>query len=200
MTPATFMGLVSIGVLAMLGWVHARWFPARWSPRAVALSGLLVAIGTLTAHLFWFPAGVAKAFPVQHAINVVAGVILGPVPAALVALVIGLLRNLLGVGTLLAFPGGVVGAFLAGWAYQVTRRVELAVAGEVFGTAVLGALASVPIVTLILGRDVAVLFFVPPFFVSSLAGSVLAYALLRVLERARVLRRDAAGEWVAGPR
>lgn len=75
------------------------------SVQKLTLMAMLVAIGTLSSHVFWIPAGVAKAFPVQHAINVIAGVTLGPFPAMVVAFSIGLLRNLFGVGSLLAFPG-----------------------------------------------------------------------------------------------
>ncbi len=65
-----------------------------------------VAVGTIGSQFLWFPTGIAKAYPVQHAVNVMAAVTLGPIPALLIAFVIGLLRNLLGLGTLLAFPGG----------------------------------------------------------------------------------------------
>lgn len=36
----------------------------------LTLAALLVAIGTLSAHLIYIPAGISKCFPVQHAINV----------------------------------------------------------------------------------------------------------------------------------
>ena len=44
----------------------------------LTLAALLVAIGTLSAHLIYIPAGISKCFPVQHAINVLGAVILGP--------------------------------------------------------------------------------------------------------------------------
>lgn len=56
---------------------------------------VFVAIGTLGAQLLWFPAGVAKAYPVQHAVNVMVAVTLGPGPAVVIAFMIGLLRNML---------------------------------------------------------------------------------------------------------
>ena len=56
--------------------------------RRLTFAGLLVAIGTLTAHLIYIPAGVSKCFPVQHAINVIAAVLLGPGPAVAIAFVI----------------------------------------------------------------------------------------------------------------
>src|SRR5690625_3051636 len=79
---------------------------------------VFVAIGTIGSQLLWFPAGIAKAYPVQHAINVIAAIMLGPGPAVAIAFMIGLLRNMLGIGSLLAFPGGMIGALLAGYFYQ----------------------------------------------------------------------------------
>lgn len=157
----------------------------RMDTRRLALAGMLAAVGTLSAHLIWFPAGVAKAFPVQHAINVVAGVLLGPWPAAAIALVIGVLRNVLGLGTPLAFPGGMIGALLAGWAYARFRTYGAAIAGEVIGTGILGALAAVPVAHLVMGQAAAVFAFVPGFLVSTASGSILAWVVLRVLDRRR---------------
>ncbi|MEW6049212.1 MAG: energy coupling factor transporter S component ThiW [Bacillota bacterium] len=176
--------LLSFALLAAAGWlVHVRWHPVRLGTRELATAGTLAAIGTLTAHLFWIPTGVAKAFPVQHAINVLAGVLLGPVPAAMIAFAVGLLRNLLGTGTLLAFPGGMIGAFLAGSMYRLTGRVEWAVAGELFGTGIVGGLAAYPVVIWVMGHPAAPFFYVVPFLLSSGAGAAIAYGLLAALQR-----------------
>src|SRR5690625_4115032 len=78
--------------------------------KLITTMAVFIAIGTLASQLIWFPAGVAKAYPVQHAINVMAAVILGTGPAVTIAFIIGVLRNLLGLGSLLAFPGGMIGA------------------------------------------------------------------------------------------
>ena len=83
----------------------------------LTLAALLVAIGTLSAHLIYIPAGISKCFPVQHAINVLGAVILGPGYATAVAFVISCLRNMFGTGSLLAFPGSMIGACLAGLGY-----------------------------------------------------------------------------------
>src|SRR5699024_10494139 len=103
------------------------------------------------AQLIWFPAGVARAYPVQHAINVMAAVTLGPGPAVVIAFMISLLRNMLGLGTLLAFPGAMVGAFLAGFLYKKTERKSLAAIGEGIGSGVIGALFAVPFATVFMG-------------------------------------------------
>lgn len=75
----------------------------------LTLSAFFVALGTLTAGLFYIPVGVSKCFPMQSLINCLAGVLIGPKKAAIVAFLIALLRNLLGTGSLLAFPGSIVG-------------------------------------------------------------------------------------------
>ena len=84
----------------------------------LTLAALLVAIGTLSAHLVYIPAGASKCFPVQHAINVLCAVILGPKEAVSVAFVISCLRNMAGTGSLLAFPGSMIstmgGSIIAG--------------------------------------------------------------------------------------
>lgn len=149
--------------------------------RRLVLMGLFVGLGTITSHLFWFPAGVARAFPVQHAINVLAGILLGPGPAVVIAFTIGLLRNILGLGTLLAFPGGMIGAFLAGWLYRLSGKEFLALLGEVLGTGLVGSLLSVPIANLLLGKSATAFFFIIPFTISSFAGAILAYLLLKTL-------------------
>ncbi len=153
----------------------------RKSIRALAIGGMLVALGTLSAHIIYFPVGVARAFPVQHAINVIAAVLLGPVPTVLVATAIAVLRNLLGVGTLLAFPGGMIGALVAGLAYRAHRRPYVAALGEVLGTGLLGAMVSFPVARLLMGSEAGALFFIVPFTVSSISGALLALGMLKVL-------------------
>ncbi|MCR6097907.1 energy coupling factor transporter S component ThiW [Salipaludibacillus agaradhaerens] len=144
----------------------------------LTLMAMLIAIGLVGAMFIWFPAGVARAFPVQHAVNVIAAVLLGPGPAVLIAFAIGLLRNLLGIGTLLAFPGGMVGALLAGIAYRTFKHKGAAALGEVIGTAFIGSLLAVPIAHIFLGQAAGVFFFVPGFFVSSISGALLAWIIL----------------------
>ena len=62
----------------------------------LTLSALLIAIGTLTANLFYIPAGISKCFPVQHCINVLAAILLGPSYATGIGFTIALLRNMFG--------------------------------------------------------------------------------------------------------
>ncbi|MBO8171930.1 MAG: energy coupling factor transporter S component ThiW [Bacillaceae bacterium] len=149
----------------------------------LSVMALLVALGTMSAHLLWFPAGIAKAYPVQHAVNVISGILLGPGPAVLIAFVIGLLRNLLGVGTLLAFPGGMIGAFLAGFLYRKIKRHGAAAIGEIIGTGIIGSLISVPFAQIFMNKSVAALAFVPPFLISSVSGAVIGLFLVSLIKK-----------------
>lgn len=96
----------------------------------LTLSAFFVALGTLTAGLFYIPVGVSKCFPMQSLINCLAGVLIGPKKAAIVAFLIALLRNLLGTGSLLAFPGSIVGAYLAGMFFTRTKKEGASLLGE----------------------------------------------------------------------
>lgn len=161
--------------------------------RDLTLMALLVALGTATARIAWFSVGVAKATPVQHAINVMAALLLGPERAVAVALVIGLLRNLLGVGSLLAFPGGMVGAFLAGTLYRLTGRPWTAPLGELIGTGFFGALLAYPVAKYLLGASGAAFMFLLPFTLSSGVGAIVGFAIVAALP-AQLRRSFAASQ------
>ncbi|WP_036577495.1 energy coupling factor transporter S component ThiW [Oceanobacillus picturae] len=154
----------------------------------ITTMAVFVAIGTLGSQLLWFPAGIAKAYPVQHAVNVIAAVILGPGPAVGIAFMIGLVRNLLGLGTLLAFPGGMIGALLAGILYQKLGKKRWATVGETIGTGVLGSLCAVPISTILLGSPVGALFFMPSFLVSSVTGAFIGLFIVSRLNERSITR------------
>ena len=145
--------------------------------RKLTTAALMTAIGVASAHLIYIPIGVAKCFPVQHAINLLAAAFLGPGYAVGMAFSISLLRNLLGVGSLLAFPGSMIGALFAALLYRRTRKIYYAAAGELFGTAIIGGLISYPVAKYLMGREAAMFFFVGPFFFSSVAGIVLGYII-----------------------
>ena len=118
--------------------------------RVVARAVILVAIGVALSPFTSLPIGIAKINPTQHFVNVIAAVLLGPWWATGVALVIAILRNALGTGTLLAFPGGMVGAFMAGYLYRYSHNIYLGAVGEIIGTGVIGAILSALIVAPVL--------------------------------------------------
>lgn len=137
----------------------------RWNLRRLTLAAILVALGVVLS-TFSIPIGASRCFPVQHFVNVLAGMVLGPVPAVLCAFCTSLLRLALGTGTLLAFPGSMVGALLCAVAYRLTKRIGAACAGEILGTGVLGALCAYPIAAFLLGREAALFAYVIPFCLS----------------------------------
>lgn len=152
----------------------------------LAWSALLVALGVVLSPLS-IPLGFARCFPMQHLINVLAALSLGPVYSLLVAFAISLIRNLMGTGSLLAFPGSLVGALLAGLLVQRVHshghKLSLAFAGELVGTGIFGALLAYPVAKFVLGKEAALFGFVVPFLISSLVGAALAILLALALER-----------------
>lgn len=147
--------------------------------RHLTSAALLIAIGTLSSHLIYIPVGVSKCFPIQHAINVMGAVLLGPQYAVSIAFVISCLRNIFGTGSLLAFPGSMLGALLAGLAYQRWQNLPSAMLGEILGTGFLGGFVAWIIAKLLLGSNAVAYFFIPPFLVSTIGGSIIAGLLLK---------------------
>lgn len=147
--------------------------------RKLTSASLLIAIGTLSAHLIYIPAGVSKCFPVQHAINVMGAVLLGPDYAVAIAFLISCLRNMFGTGSLLAFPGSMIGALLAGLAYKHYKNIPAAMAGEIFGTGIIGGFTAWLLASTLLGSKAVAWFFIPPFLVSTIGGSIIAGLLLK---------------------
>lgn len=91
----------------------------------LTLSAFFVALGTLTAGLFYIPVGVSKCFPMQSLINCLAGVLIGPKKAAIVAFLIALLRNLLGTGSFWLFQEASSGRTLQECSLPAQKKREL---------------------------------------------------------------------------
>ena len=106
-------------------------------------------------------------------------VLLGPDYAVAIAFIISCLRNMLGTGSILAFPGSMIGAALAGLAYSRFKAIPAAMAGEVVGTGIVGGLVAWIMATLLLGSKAVAWFFIPPFLVSTIGGSIIAGLLLK---------------------
>ena len=102
----------------------------------LTLAALLVAIGTLSAHLIYIPAGISKCFPV-------------------------------------------IGACLAGLCYSRFGSVKAAMAGEIFGTGILGGLTAWVIARFFLNSAAAAWFFIPPFLISTVGGSIIAGLIIK---------------------
>jgi energy coupling factor transporter S component ThiW len=145
----------------------------------IALSGVLIGMAVIFG-TFSIPIGAAKISPVQHFVNVVGAVTLGPIYAMCNAFIASLIRNLLGTGSILAFPGSMVGALLSGILYKKFKRILVGVIGEVVGTGILGALLAYPLAVAFLGKEGAAVMFVVPFMLSCSAGAIISYVFLKI--------------------
>ena len=160
------------------------------SVKKLALAGMLCALAVVGS-VFSFPIFGSKCAPVQHMVNLLCAVLLGPYYGIGVAFVASLLRNLLGLGSLMAFPGSMFGALLCGLAYHKTRQLLPTLVAEVFGTSILGGLCAYPVAILLMGKsagDIAFYAYIVPFLVSTAGGAVIAGVLLFSLQRSGALR------------
>ena len=149
-------------------------------------AAMLVAL-TVSLSSFAIPIGASKCYPIQHLVNVVCAVFLGPAYGVMAAFCTSLIRNLMGTGSLLAFPGSMVGAFLCGIIYQKTQKLIPTYIGEVVGTGLIGGMLCFPVATLIMGREAAIFTYVVPFFMSTACGTIMAAILVTALQKAHVL-------------
>lgn len=154
--------------------------------KKTVISGMMVAL-IIVLSGFYIPIGASKCFPIQHMMNILAAVILGPWWGVGIAFVASLLRNMMGTGTLMAFPGSMVGALCCGLMFQATRKLVPTYIAEVIGTGVLGGLLACPVAIYMMGREAALFTYVLPFLVSTVGGTIIAAVLIGVLARTKAL-------------
>jgi energy coupling factor transporter S component ThiW len=171
--------------------------------RTVAVIIALSVLGIVLAPFFWFPFLGTRAFPGQHLVNVLAGVLLGPVRSIPVPVIVGTVRLMLGIGTVFAYPGGIPGTVMVGLLHRfVTGRFRdpriryLSAFAEPVGTVliggtlsllIIGPLLNVPSIVNLLSRETvvaALLTFWSGWAVSSLIGASIGYVVTLVLSRA----------------
>lgn len=159
------------------------------SVKKLALAGMFCALAVVGS-VFSFPIFGSKCAPVQHMVNILCAVLLGPYYGVGVAFVASLLRNLLGLGSLMAFPGSMFGALLCGLTYHKAKQLLPTLVAEVFGTSILGGLCAYPVAILLMGKsacDIAFYAYIIPFLVSTVGGAVIAGVLLFSLQRSGAL-------------
>ena len=154
--------------------------------RKLTLEAVLVAVAVVASPLS-IPVGASKCCPAQHLINIIGGVFLGPWYNVAMAFCTSLIRNLMGTGTLLAFPGSMCGALLCGLGYRLIPKLPVAYMGELFGTSIIGGLLAYPVAALLMAKEAALFGFVIPFFVSSFGGTILAAVIVTALKKAKVM-------------
>ena len=159
--------------------------------KKLALAALFCALAVVGS-LFSFPVFGSKCAPVQHLVNILCAALLGPWYGVGVAFVASLLRNLLGLGSLMAFPGSMIGALLCGIVYWKTKNLLATLVGEVFGTAVLGGLCAYPVAIFLMGKsaaDIAFYAYIVPFLISTAGGAVIAAVILVSMKKAGALSK-----------
>lgn len=158
--------------------------------RKLTVAGVLCALAVVGS-LFSVPVFGSKCAPVQHMVNILSAVFLGPTYALATAFAASLIRNLMGLGSLMAFPGSMIGAFLSGVFYRKTSKISFALLGEIFGTAFLGGLCAYPVAILLMGKSAAELAFyayIIPFLISTAGGAALSGVLLYSLQKTGALK------------
>lgn len=132
----------------------------------MVMLAMLVAIGVVISPIL----RVEGMCPMAHLINIVCSVFLGPWYSLLCATLIGIIRM-----TLMGIP---------------PLALTGAVFGEVFGTGVIGALASYPVMTYIVGREgLTWAFYIPSFIGGTLIGGSIAFVFLMALRRNGLLAK-----------
>ena len=155
----------------------------------LSIAGVFCALAVVGSMFLTFPVFGSKCAPVQHMVNVLCVVFLGPWYGLATAFVASLLRNLLGWGSLLAFPGSMCGALLCGLVYWKTKNLPATLIAEVLGTGVLGGLAAYPVAKELMGlTPETYTVYIIPFLISTAAGSILAGALVYALQKNGALK------------
>ena len=159
------------------------------SVKKLCVAGVFCAVAVVGS-LLSVPVLGSKCAPVQHMVNILCAVLLGPGYGVGVAFCASLIRNLLGWGSLMAFPGSMLGALLCGLAFWKTKNLTLTLLAEVFGTAVLGGLCAYPVAVLLMGQpagQIAFYAYMLPFFISTAAGAILSGILLTAMKKSGAL-------------
>ena len=159
--------------------------------KKLCLAGILCAVAVVVS-LFSFPVLGSKCAPVQHTVNILCAVVLGPWYGVLVAFCASLIRNLMGLGSLMAFPGSMLGALLCGIAFWKTKNIPLTLVAEVLGTGILGGLCAWPVAILFMGKsagDVAFYAYIVPFLISTVGGAIISAFLIAALQKTGLIKK-----------
>jgi energy coupling factor transporter S component ThiW len=158
----------------------------------IVLVAIFTAIGVVLS--FFNPFAYAELFgtkinPFAHLINAISGVLLGPIYAVLIATLIAIIRFSYQIGSIYAFPGGIPGAFIVGiFAYIISyKKGELRSFGALFepiGTVIIGgSISSLMSYYIFELQFTPILIMWGLFAASSIAGSILGFIILLMLEK-----------------
>lgn len=157
--------------------------------RKLTLAGLFCALAVVGSFVS-IPVLGSRCAPVQHMVNVIAAIVLGPWFGLGIAFCASLLRNIMGIGSLLAFPGSMFGVFVAGMVFRKTKNIFAACLGEALGTSILGGLCAYPVAVLFMGQNAAEIGFfayVTPFLISTSVGSIIGGIIVFSLSKSKAV-------------
>lgn len=120
--------------------------------RKLTLTSILIAMNIVLSQIISIPIGPIKAFPMQHFINVLCAVFVGPWYGLAQALISSVLRN-------------------------------------IFGTGIIGSICTIPMMFVM---NIDLNSFMPIFYaflINSFIGSMIAYFLLKLLDRRNLLNK-----------
>lgn len=148
---------------------------------------IMVAIGVVISPIL----RVEGMCPTAHLINIVCAVFMGPGYALLCATLIGIIRMIFMGIPPIALTGAIFGAFLSGVLYRASNgKIIFAVLGEIFGTGVIGAIVSYPIMTFLVGKEgLTAFYYVPMFITATIMGGFIAYIFLGSLKKTGMLTK-----------
>ena len=161
--------------------------------RQISLAAVLIALGVVISPFLWFPILASKAYPGQHMINALAGVLLGPLWASFIAICIGLIRMSLGIGTIFSMPGGIPGALVVGLIQLWLRRsrgasAEWAALAEPIGTVFIGGTLAVYLVAPMVGRNMVLIPVWIGWSLSCIPGAMMGFLILKSLKAVGVTK------------
>jgi energy coupling factor transporter S component ThiW len=181
--------------------------------KKLALFIVFSALGVILASGTWFEFLGTKAYPGQHMINAILGVLLGPLWTAVAAIFIGTIRNMLGIGSPYAFPGGIPGGIIVGIVYWLLKRLKTsekirltAALTEPIGTLLIGVPLSLFLFAPWLGTEkilssisregfiFAFLILGAGWALSCVPGSIIGFVILLVLNKAGINQETLFGE------
>lgn len=181
--------------------------------KKLALVIVFSALGVAISPYTWFVVFGTKANPTQHMVNAILGVLAGPFWAAMAAIFIGIIRNMLGIGTLYAFPGGIPGGIVVGIVYWLLKRLGISgkkrlisALTESVGTLLIGAPLAIFLVAPWMGTKslsdliategilLAFLTFAAGWSLSCIPGSIIGFIILIILNKVGISRESLFGE------
>ena len=148
--------------------------------KKLTVTAILIAINVVLSSIIVIPVGPIK---------VLCAVFVGPWYGLAQALISSIIRITFNTGSFFAFPGSMIGVFLASLFYMYKKHIFIAAIGEVIGTGIIGSLMCIPMAWILGFHNFVVKPLMLAFIVSSVIGAVISYILLIILKKRGLLDR-----------